>query len=177
MDATTRSLQWIESAGGPLVCMEEPLLDRRGGNKSSDYERACTAAAYLERIEIGSRYGLVLGDMPLSACIEKDKAGVLCIVRAIFLDCDDDVYTALYGAGSSEGTQLDDGVPYEIKGGAVYLFDAALTGHDAKTENLQFFLAPSRYRVTTHALERERVSLVVHKFNCQSDSQFDAENR
>ena len=83
MDATTRSLQWIESAGGPLVCMEEPLLDRRGGNKSSDYERACTAAAYLERIEIGSRYGLVLGDMPLSACIEKDKAGVLCIVRAI----------------------------------------------------------------------------------------------
>jgi hypothetical protein len=142
--------------------MEEALLDRWSGNKSSDYERACTVPAYLERIEVGSRYGLVLGDMPLSTCIEKDKTGVLCIVRAVFLDCDDDVYIALHGAGLSEGTQLDDSVLYEIKGGAVYLFDAALTGHEAKTENLQLFLAPGRYRVTAHAIEQtERVSLVI----------------
>jgi hypothetical protein len=157
--------------------MEESLLDRWSGRKSSDYQRACAAGEYLERIEVGGRYSLVLGDMPLSTCIEKDKTGVLCIVRAIFLDRDDDVYTALRGAGSSEGTELDDSVPYEIKNGAVYLFDAALTGHEAKEENLQLLLAPGRYRVTTHVLEQERVSLVIHKFNRHSDGQFDAESQ
>src|SRR5882724_11999130 len=66
-------LKWIDSAGGPLILMDQSFVDCWKGNSSispknpgiTDYERACRIDNYIGLVDVGSGNGLVLGDEPM----------------------------------------------------------------------------------------------------------------
>ncbi|MGH9693893.1 MAG: Imm21 family immunity protein, partial [Bryobacteraceae bacterium] len=125
--------------------------------------------AYLGVLEIGNKHGLILGDMPLATCVSTDMKGLPCIVRAVYLDDDDNVLDALRNTDLINCPEIEQSIFYMNEHSSLCLFDAALTGYEANSERLRFSIFPGTYQVTTHALEpSDRVSLVVHGFRVHS---------
>jgi hypothetical protein len=81
--------QWIDSAGGPLLCGSRLAAKHwRGtegssiGSEKSDYDRACQAFGYLSLAMCDSEEILILGDEPLQSAFIHSPQGLL-IVRWI----------------------------------------------------------------------------------------------
>ena len=81
-------MNWIDSAGGPLILMERAALAFWGGCFSgggsdfeSDYERACAVDAYAGVIQVEGRSALVLGDEPCETTVWRVAQGNDVIVR------------------------------------------------------------------------------------------------
>ena len=66
---TDKRLNWIDSAGGPLILIEQTYLNYWKGifsdQEPTDYNRACAIDNYISLIEVGDGKALVLGDMPM----------------------------------------------------------------------------------------------------------------
>ena len=67
-------LTWISTDGGPLIVLDEQLLDAWGGiplddtdpATPNDYERTRTIRDYLGMLPVGDGWGVVLNDEPLA---------------------------------------------------------------------------------------------------------------
>src|SRR5689334_17973405 len=77
-------MQWVESAGGPLIVVPLELAQSwRGieavpGDPVTDYDRACDVDDYLGVLEVGPGRGLVLGDEPMrTAFVPSADGGIL----------------------------------------------------------------------------------------------------
>jgi hypothetical protein len=128
-------MEWVNSAGGPLICADEDFasswlgtrgLSFRAAGVSNDYELACKTTAHLEIIKEDSRNALVLGDEPFQSSFFETERGDFSIARWIFAE-----------SASSEAIlmgPLDDLVEvapraiFEVDGGVLYLFDSEMPG-------------------------------------------------
>lgn len=87
---------WINSAGGPFVVMEEGKASLWKGvnGSSSDYDLACQTSDYVEKLYLHDTEILVLGDEPLQTAIAFSDDRQL-IVRWKWADSEPDVQNAI----------------------------------------------------------------------------------
>jgi hypothetical protein len=168
---TENSLQWIASAGGPLLLLEEHLLSYwRGFNLPknnpefvTDYDRACEIDDYIGIIGIDSGYGLVLGDDPCETAwfqFPEIQNGLL--VRWIFAENEPAVIDALNNLQEADWQKT--GVKMHLSNGKLILFDSACEGTNLD-EKLQIEISKGWYEVETLLYEpNKQTSLILHRF-------------
>jgi hypothetical protein len=173
------ALQWIKSAGGPLVVMGSdlaPLWRGYGGNSArfgefgqrleTDYVRACEIKDYVGVVDVADGYSLVLGDMPLATSVSVDGLGRNLIVRPIFMDPDDDLTSLVRGVADADlGKELES-IEFSVKNSRMVIFDSALSGDDLGEECLSFLISAGNYKIVTYEFKpSSRVSSILHIFN------------
>jgi len=162
------NLQWINSAGGPLVCAS-PAAGRewRGtqgssiGVARSDYERACDEMDYVGAIAGGSSQVLVLGDEPLqSAFVVKDE-GVL-VVRWVSCVSSERAASAIAQLPSALPS-IEVPIKFRLEDRGLIMFDAALDSIDpAACAGVD--LKPGVFTVTTEKYKSEGAyEFLVHR--------------
>lgn len=172
---TAESLRWVESGGGPLLLLPEPLLAEWHGaegpsTEHTDYERACAVQDYLASIPVGRGVGLVLGDEPLTTAwlpARGGRGGTL--VRWVHAPDDAAVLAALTEeVGAPMPGQA--GVALPVRAPLV-LFDSAYAGRDLPPDRLRIELPPGDYLVETLSLHPDpAVSLLLHRFSPRPSS-------
>lgn len=169
-------MNWIKSAGGPLIVAEQDLaLAWRGISGSSvssevktknltDYSRACSVQGYIGIVEIDGGSGLVLGDMPLATSFWINSAGYLHLVRAFYMDLDEDVPSLLSQFDENVEKELVS-VDFDISDDSVMIFDSALYGKNILSENLQLSTTPGKFRILTYEFKPNLSAFfLLHKF-------------
>ena len=166
-------MEWINTTGGPLICAEKHVAANwRGANGLStggvarlttDYDRACATAEYLEVIRCGAANVLVLGDEPLQSAFVPTDTGLF-IARWTYLKSNQDVNLIL-PASIADASEISDRIAFQIEQGDLKLFDSALQGADVITDSTGAHIAPGLYSVTTEKLELKRIfSFLIHRF-------------
>jgi hypothetical protein len=173
-----RSVEWIKSGGGPLVCLETALAHRWRGvevgggttvdpkiNAVSDYERACRVPDYLGTIDLEEGSALVLGDMPLETSVWSDALKNIIIVRLFYIEPETDVSNLLQNIGDSSFINPQESIIFETRSSRLIIFDSAFPGDDQKKNILRFQLSKGKYRILTGLINPDsRTSLLLHKF-------------
>jgi hypothetical protein len=163
------NLQWINSAGGPLLCASHAVgkawRGMRGssvGEVRSDYERACDQMDYVGAVACGSSQVLVLGDEPLqSTFIVKD--GCVLVVRWVACESSERAVSAIAQLPSILPT-IEDPKSFRLDDFGLIMFDSALDGGNSST-HASVDLQPGVYAVTTELYKSERVyEFLVHRF-------------
>lgn len=171
------SLQWIESAGGPLILLPQAsLADWSGYNPdeelsgevtipgTTDYERACAVAleGLLGLVQVADIQALVLGDEPMSTAWHPTGPAGGLLIRWVY---GDDI-----NAVPSYVTDLDaviwtlSGITLTVTNQPYYLFDSAWAGQET-TERLEITLTEGRYEIDTGiAHPANRTELLLHRF-------------
>lgn len=162
------NLQWVNSAGGPLVCAS-PAAGKmwrgtRGssvGGVESDYERACDQTDYISVILCGSAQVLVLGDEPLLSAFALRDEGVI-VVR--WVSCVSNEHAAnaivqlplvLPAVEEPKKIQLDDS--------GLIMFDAASDSVDPSSR-ARVNVKPGVFTVTTEKYKSEGAcEFLVHR--------------
>ncbi len=172
IEGHTMQLVWVESAGGPLILLEEHLLASWRGcfsppeaaNDVTDYDRACGVDDYLGTIAVASGYGLVLGDEPMRTTwwqLPEAHTGIL--VRWQWAASEHDVITAL--TSLTDVIWAEAGINLHISDGNLVLFDAACVGNEVD-ERVRIALAPGHYVLTTaQYTPNSSLSLLLHRVN------------
>ena len=161
-------LTWIESAGGPLILLEEPLLSHWHGIDTDDYDRSCGIDDYLGLLDVGSGRALVLGEEPMATAwqlLSGPAEGVL--VRWQFADDEASVVEAL--ADLSKVSWEATGIVFDVADSSLVLFDAACPGKDPDCNStgckLNILLNEKQYLIeTAHYTPNENTALFLHRF-------------
>jgi hypothetical protein len=163
-------LKWVNSAGGPLLLLEEQLLpDWKGDGGASggrggrtDYERACDVDDYLGLVEVGPGRALVLGDEPMQTTWWPSPGAGGMLIRWQWADGEASVVNSV--GGVPEESWEPTGLTFRVSGRDLLLFDSARPG-DEPGEGLSIQLAGGQYEIVT-ALHRPdaSTSLVLHRF-------------
>ncbi|MDX3418982.1 Imm21 family immunity protein [Streptomyces sp. MD20-1-1] len=148
-------LTWVESAGGPVIVMEESLRNLWGGYANFDYENACKVDGYAGLVTFGKPSapvtGLVINDIPAPTAFMKEYRS---IVQWISSPSDARFVEAVREGIGSVG-MWDEG-PIVRVNGPLAIFDAALPGIEASTDELLFVeIEPTAYRVRTADIESD----------------------
>lgn len=160
---------WLETAGGPLILLEEDLVpDWRGylpipDSTVTDYDRACEVSDYLGTVEVGSRSGVVFGDQPYSATWwHSRKLDSDLIVRWVCAENDASVVQALTDLSNRDWERTD--VEFEVTRGRLLLFDSAAPG-DHIDAFILIELPKGRYVAETLQYDPNKdTSLLLHRF-------------
>jgi hypothetical protein len=173
-----RSVEWIKSGGGPLVCLETALAHRWRGvevggsarvdlkiDAVSDYERACRVKDYLGTIDLMEGSALVLGDMPLETSVWSDALKNILIVRLFYIEPGTDLEHLLQNIRNSIFINSQETIIFEVHSNNMIIFDSAFPGDDQKKAILRFQLLKGRYRILTSLINPDSgTSLLLHKF-------------
>lgn len=171
-----KSYSWIESGGGPLILLDEALLQYwqgvdgswsrasstfNVGEGPSDYDRACAIRDQVGTIIVGTGVGIILNEEPLPTTCVQLGDGDTVLARWVSAESDDDMAVVLSDvdkvrfAGASQ--------VYEPQGD-VRLFDSAFPGSDIRTPSLKIALRPGRYLIqTAHLQPNDLTSVILHK--------------
>jgi hypothetical protein len=163
------SLVWIESAGGPLLLLEEDLLKYWNGcfstseDTPTDYERACSVHDYLGVIVVDSGHGIVLGEEPFStAWWPSATLGQGFLVRWVYAEDEAAVTYALEHLPNTAWQSTD--VEFQVSNDKLLLFDAACSASDVD-ERLVIEIPEGWYVAETlHYQPDEQTSLILHRF-------------
>lgn len=177
---TRTTLQWIESAGGPLLLLPRSLLQSWDGAEFShdrevtararwipegpptDYDRACDVGE-IGIIPVGAGHGLVFGDEPLPTAWwpTSDPPGGI-VVRWVYAASDEDVVHAMGSLPSKlfERSYLR----FPVADSGLLLFDSAMPGRDIVTPSHEIELPVGVYEIATarYAPDAE-TSLLLHR--------------
>lgn len=168
-------MDWIKSAGGPLICVERDLAISWRGVASkvlnpsveaaSDYDRACAVRDYAGVISVGGGSALILGDMPLETSIwERDDGNVL-IVRLFYVDSEESVLKALREIDDRCFENPDESISFEIGSGKMVIFDSAISWIEEEKKTLEFEVSPAKYLILSKIYNPDsRTSLLLHEF-------------
>ncbi len=156
---------WIESGGGPLLLLPEALLSAwegakaptvprvieaqsrwKEGGPATDYDRACDLRTEIDVLEVGSGYGLVLGDEPLPTSWKSapERDGGL-LIRWVSAEGDDEVANAVEHVPPDLFTEPT--LVVEFDHVQLHMFDAALPGESGRIQGLRVELKPGLYAV------------------------------
>jgi hypothetical protein len=96
----TQLLQWIESAGGPLLFASRAVIESWHGIRASagsvtDYERTCAVTEEIGVIQIGSAQALVLGDEPDRCALVSRSPTYILMVRWRWAESEESLLAAL----------------------------------------------------------------------------------
>lgn len=173
-------MQWIKSAGGPLICVEEELASFWQGvvgnsvsghavtEAPSDYDRACAVSEYVGVVDLPQKYALILGDMPLETTVWSPSFDLPLIVRAFYMDPGVDLSQLLASYGSLSFADPIESIDCEIGSGHMVIFDSAIPGSHENRESLSFEIPPGSYRILTKAFVLDsRTSVLMHRFKCK----------
>ena len=179
-------MKWVNSAGGPLLFLDEVLLSDWGGAAggyaeqsdyeraclagdlivSTDYERACLAGDLIVPISISNGCGIVLNDEPLqTAWMPSKKHGQSFFVRLKYAENENSIIRHLEQVPESIFRQ--EALPITVTSGRCILFDSALPGLDfRKGDFLELMLEPGEHEIRTGFFEPDaETSLVIHEIS------------
>lgn len=159
-------MKWIESNGGPLVLLDEHLLELWKGvgdaewspGSGTDYDRACSIEGYLGRLKVSDGEALVLGDEPMPTCALAGDFGAV-LVRWVYgpADWEPDV-TSVWA--EQEWTFESNWVVHCERQA---LQGAAFGGADEHADRLWLALSPGAYEVLSSTYRREpEVEMILH---------------
>jgi hypothetical protein len=144
-------MNWIESAGGPLIFVPFEVAAYWGGvrpNSSgvSDYDRACMIDDELEFVSLGERLALALGDEPFPTMILPRSDGGL-LVRWVYANSDEEIIKLAAEADhlAVEETGLCIDVP---RSETWLLFDSGEPGDASHDEVAELPLDRGRYHIS-----------------------------
>ncbi|MEU4828542.1 Imm21 family immunity protein [Actinomadura citrea] len=162
-------MDWVESAGGPLLAAPASQLARWEGATDDedddapvetwgDYGRACAVDGYIGLVGIGGGQGLVLGDEPATTTYLPDERLFL---RWAAAESETELVHAAREA--VRGVEWEEELDWDVDG-AVVLFDSAWPGATPEPGNhLKIDLAPGRYRVrAAHTRDDRNWMILVH---------------
>jgi hypothetical protein len=169
----------IESAGGPLICIESRLSPQWMGidglsvkpdasiaGISTDYERTyLRPARYLDVLALTRGAALILGDRPMITGVWKNPLNQVVIWRISYAEEDDDVPSLLASLPERLFEFPVESIEFTFESPNVLIFDSALPGDEGQSESVSFDVAPGRYRVTTHVVRpAPSAEFVLHRF-------------
>lgn len=162
-------MRWINSEGGPLIMLADPLLEFwQGcnviGESPTDYDRACAVEDVVGLVNVGSGFGLVLGDEPFqTAWIPLDNRGRGTLVRWIHADSEDAVVSAM--SRVPDEVFQSSGLIYPSDGSRMSVFDSALSGRSlAESEVLKLDLPRGHYDILTSTFRPdENTAILLHR--------------
>ena len=161
------NLQWINSAGGPLVCAS-PATGRiwRGVHGSSvksletDYERACGQMDYVGIIPCGPSQVLILGDEPLQSAFAGTDEGVI-IVRWVSCTSNEHATEAIAQLPVKLPT-IEEPKTFYLNDSGLLMFDAALSSIDTAITKTE--INPGIFKVTAEIYKKAGVyEFLVHR--------------
>jgi hypothetical protein len=162
------NLQWIHSAGGPLICASPAAGKLWKGTQGSsikavqsDYERACDQVDYVSVISCGSLQVLIFGDEPLqSAFVVKDE-GVF-VVRWVSCVSNESAASAIAQLPTRLPV-IEEPTNFHLDDRGLIMFDASACG----LEPIAFVnvdLKPGSFTVTTEKYKSEGAyEFIVHR--------------
>ena|SRR5437868_2730474 len=159
-------MNWIESAGGPLILIPRAALGQWGGASlqtpmvGDDYERACAISDYVGKINLGNSVALVLGDTPDSTTVLETELGTA-LLRWRYADSEEQVLDSVRTKLKKAGTIQD--LDYEVQESDHVLIDSAWSGTDFE-DSLEVRLDVGAYRVCTRKHTEPRVEFLAHVF-------------
>ena len=163
------NLDWVVSAGAPLLCAPPTAVrmwrGTRGnsvGGVEADYDRACKQSDYVGVIPCGPSHVLVLGDEPLQSTfvLKADQVLVVrwvsCLSTEHAVDAIDVLPSVLPALGEPTKFRLDES--------GLIMFDAALFDVDPSS-CARVELRPGVLLVTTERYQRQGAfEFLVHRF-------------
>lgn len=158
--------EWISSAGGPLILLEQTYFSCwKGVNSDSeptDYDRACTIDEYIGLISISDGNAIVLGDMPMSTAwypIPNRPEGI--IVRWGYANNEVSIVKAI--SIIPKNVWLNTGLFFQVRHPSLSLFDSACDSEDIE-ESLSIKLGEGNYSIDTAEYKPdEETWLVLHR--------------
>ena len=181
------SINWVASAGGPLIVVpveiahhwrgDEVAWPLSGGlemiwaavRRDSDYGRACEIEGNLGMLEVGPGSCLILGDDPMQTTIIPSDGGGL-IVRWFHAESEDDVLHAVQSV--PEDAWESTTIKIQIGLGGLLVFDSAYPGdglpvspsEDGSVSWLGVAFARGNYEIDTIDYEpNDQTRLILHR--------------
>jgi Immunity protein 21 len=171
---TERGMNWIKSAGGPLICVERVLANFWRGavadtettkELESDYDRACRIRDYVGTVYMTEGSALILGDMPLETSVWRDASEHTIIVRLFYIDPETNVPQLLAGIGEAAFKDPEESITFRIGSGHMTILDSAALGVDPKKKAIFFEIPIGEYYILTKVINPDsRTSILLHKF-------------
>ena len=167
--AASEYLNWINSAGGPLVLLQESLLSHWSGDDDSDYDRACRIDDHLGLISVGPGEALVLGDEPFqTSWLQLPEVPGGTIVRWEYAPSKAAVLRSLSEVQGIVWSETN--LVLNITSQKLMLFDAACPGsHPDCMETgclLVINLEPGEYSIKTGRFQPDKeTSLILHRLD------------
>jgi hypothetical protein len=187
-----KRLDWIESAGGPLVIISDDAINLWSGiykresylldkiedaydfmdSTETDYGKSCLVDDYLGLVEVGKENGIVLGDEPMPTTIFNSSDNEINIARFCYYGIKDSEHYA-DKLLSDLDLALIDNWEYKLtvtfNSEKLFLFDSAVDGKGLykRQENTDFLLShltPGQYKVFTSVYEPDKeIKLILHR--------------
>jgi hypothetical protein len=162
-------MQWITSAGGPLVCAASDAARTWRGTRASsvnsnisDYERACSTTEFAAVIRTAQWDVLVLGDEPLQSTLLIIHSQAT-IARWVSARSHDIAAKALAMLPQSLPA-VGESTRFTHQGKDLVLFDAAMDGREQSPSN-GIQVGPGRYDVTSETYKKPtEFEFVIHRF-------------
>jgi hypothetical protein len=170
------ALLWINSAGGPLLLLEENSINDWAGvfnpltgeaepeRDDTDYARAGQVEGYLGQIPVRATTALVLWGEPAATTWIPASEGGGMFVRWMAAESERELLDWL---PRIPDTAFRSDGQFTVHEGRLILFDSALAGRKVKarpTEYLSIDLNPGTYQISTASYERDDPAwVVVHR--------------
>jgi hypothetical protein len=153
-------LEWIESAGGPLVVVPALQVGRWMGVDGVDYDEACSVADYLGKLKRSWGDVIVLNDEPLRTAVLALRDGPA-IVR--WIHAPDETHLISFAQNTEpDESSLVESLEVNIADGVYAIFDGASQGATAAKLTIAF---PIGRRVVRTYLMRDKsgeVAILLH---------------
>ncbi|MBN2693186.1 hypothetical protein JXR93_00865 [bacterium] len=182
-------LNWIASAGGPLVFISDNIVKKWSGvlirgeflknnidvsnnfmdPDETDYGKACLVDDYLGVLTIDNENLLILGEEPLITTFLKSFNNQYIFVRCYYSDDDEEALDDyLQKLDLNEIHNWIESIMFEILSETQYLFDSAEYFDSLSQENLDFLKITVKkgiYKLFTSIYEpNSETKLIIHKF-------------
>ena len=164
-------MNWIESAGGPLIMIEDLLIDYWSGVFSpgqeqsiTDYDRAGLIDEYLELIKVGNGEAIILNDEPLPTSHIISPQNNLIIVRWAWANSDDEVIEHLNNLKTKYIKEIAPVIDFKFKSNSISIFDSACNCPE-EDNCINLNLIPGIYKIFTKEYKpNKETSLILHEF-------------
>lgn len=167
----SQSVEWIESAGGPLLFAPQSSLGdwygadgSRVSSTQSDYARACSIEDEIAVIPVGTRSALVLGDEPdRTALIPVQARSEVLLVRWRWAASEESLLSRLLAEYVAEGLSFVSAGQLPTSAGEYVLFDSACGGAHLD-RYLSVSLCAGGYLIATASFKPDRETFaLVHR--------------
>ena len=169
-------MDWVRSAGGPLICVETNKKGLWGGTSrlttaspyaKTDYDRACRLPNYTSVVPLATGCALVLaGAGPADTSVWRAVSGITLIVQVLCSEAD--VNEKAYLASLNETLFLDAiaCVEFPVESEELVLFDSSEPGDDIRDKSISFRISPGTYRILTQKFDPSPdTCFLLHKFD------------
>lgn len=166
---------WIESGGGPLICLDRRSISSWGGIEflstswrgdkefHNDYERACSIDDYLAQIAVVGGSGIVLGDEPMMTTVLEGPRSGIQIVRWMFGNTIEDVEAIIFSPRDHSRLELFSSLSLNNGEAEWFIFDSAVPGSRAREVSLAFTMPMGIVSIDTFGYRpNENTCLILH---------------